>query len=541
MSGVGKRFVDAGYNDPKPLILVEGKPIIQHVVELFPGETDITFICNDLHLRETNMRETLLSIVPTCKIIEVSVENRRGPVDAVLQAIQLQLQLQTDNSLFENEEIIVSYCDYGTQWDYSAFLKNMRENNMDGGIACYIGFHPHMLGSDNYAFLSVVEGGSGSDSGCIEMTAIQEKQPFTDNKMNEYASNGTYYFRNVNIMKTYFERLVERNICVNNEFYVSMVYNLMREDNLRIGVFKIDKMLQWGTPKDLEEYLVWSDYFLKRDTSFNCVDVDVDRYVTLILPMAGAGSRFFNVGYSTPKPLLDVEGLPMVVQAVKCLPPTNKKIFICQKSHLEEYPIAETLLNHFKGDDVSVIDIDYITEGQACTCELAFNNACVNENNVQIPDDKPVMISACDNGVYYDMQKYLDVWTDPAVDIIIWSFSNNPTSLLYPHMYAWLDVDESGFIKRVSIKKPFTDCDAKHCIIGTMVFKKARYFKEGLDLIYSGNLRTNGEFYVDNMIEPLIEKGYRCKIFDVTNYLCWGTPNDYKTYQYWYEYFCKPK
>lgn len=524
MSGIGKRFVEAGYDAPKPLIMVEGKPIIQHVVELFPGETDITFICNDMHLIETDMRNVLMNIAPFCKIVEVSVENRRGPVDAVLQAIQ------QDVSVDDEEEVIVSYCDYGTKWDYPAFLKQMRENQMDGGVACYIGFHPHMLGSDNYAFLSVSGSGSGSMK---EMVAIQEKKPFTDNKMNEYASNGTYYFRSGKIMKTYFERLVERNICVNNEFYVSMVYNLMREDDLRIGVFEIEKMLQWGTPKDLEEYMVWSDYFLKRDLSFNCIPPIGD--TTLILPMAGAGSRFFNVGYSTPKPLLDVEGLPMVVQAVSCLPPTKRKIFICQKSHLDDYPIAETLKTHFDGDgEVNMIDIDYITEGQACTCDLAFTD---ERKGVNVDMDKPVMISACDNGVYYDMQKYLDVLTDPEVDVIIWSFSNNPTSLLYPHMYAWLDVDDAGWIKRVSIKKPFVDVQAKHCIIGTMLFKKAQYFKEGLELIYAGNMRTNGEFYVDNMIEPLIEKGYRCKIFDVTNYLCWGTPNDYKTYQYWYEYF----
>ena len=47
MSGIGKRFIDAGYKDPKPLIQVEGKPIIQHVVERFPGETKFIFICND--------------------------------------------------------------------------------------------------------------------------------------------------------------------------------------------------------------------------------------------------------------------------------------------------------------------------------------------------------------------------------------------------------------------------------------------------------------------------------------------------------------
>ena len=56
MSGIGKRFIDAGYKDPKPLIMVDGKPIIEHVCNLFPGEEKFTFICNSKHLAETNER-----------------------------------------------------------------------------------------------------------------------------------------------------------------------------------------------------------------------------------------------------------------------------------------------------------------------------------------------------------------------------------------------------------------------------------------------------------------------------------------------------
>ena len=104
-----------------------------------------------------------------------------------------------------------------------------------------------------------------------------------------------------------------------------------------------------------------------------------------------------------------------------------------------------------------------------------------------------------------------------------------------------VDVDENNYIKRVSIKKPFSDVENKHAIIGTMYFKKAKYFKIGLDKIYEINYKTNNEFYIDNMIEPLVNMGYKIKIFDVKNYLCWGTPNDYKTYNYWLDYLTKLK
>jgi len=511
LSGIGKRFIDAGYSVPKPLIIVEEKPIIEHIINLFPNEFKYTFICNDLHLRETNMREILINLVPNCNIFEVSVNNRKGPVDAILQAQEL---------IDDGEQVIVSYCDYGTKWNYDEFKKQIVHEDICGAIACYIGFHPHMLGSDNYAF-------------CREenkyLLEIQEKKPFTTNKMAEYASNGTYYFKSGALLKKYFQELINLNICTNNEFYVSMVYNLLVRDKHKVLIYEIEKMLQWGTPKDLEEYLMWSNYFLNRNVNFN--KSFVDKYeTTLILPMAGAGSRFFNVGYKDPKPLLDVEGLPMVIKAVQDLPQTSKKIFICQNEHLNNYKIRETITEYF--DNTEILGINYVTEGQACTCELAFKN-------YDIPLEKPILISACDNGIYYDINKYNELIEDENVDAIIFSFSNHPTSKLNPQMYAWLDVDENNYIKRTSIKKPFNDCENKYAIIGTMLFKKASIFLEGLELIYKDNIRTNGEYYVDNLIEPLIKKGYKIKIFDVDYYLCWGTPNDYKTYNYWLEYFTK--
>ena len=247
MSGIGKRFIDAGYDVPKPLINVDGKPIIEHIINMFGNPDDVIFICNEKHLKETNMIKILERISPKCKIYPVSNENRKGPVDAVAQIF---------DKIDKNKEVIVSYCDYGTYWDYDLFLKETRKIKADGSIACYTGFHPHMLGADNYAFVKV--------DGNNTALEIQEKKPFTDNKMSELASNGTYYFKNASIVKKYFKQLMDENKTVNNEFYISLVYNLLIQDGLLVKTFLIENMLQWGTPYDLENYKGWSDYF------FNC-------------------------------------------------------------------------------------------------------------------------------------------------------------------------------------------------------------------------------------------------------------------------------
>jgi NDP-sugar pyrophosphorylase family protein len=509
MSGIGRRFLEAGYKEPKPLIDVDGKPMIHHVIDLFPGEKNFLFICNDKHLAETPMRKILAEKVPSCLIQEVSIHNRKGPVHAVSQAFQ---------HIDDDDEVIVSYCDYGTVWNYQEFLKDMRQNHAAGGIAAYIGFHPHMLGTDNYAFMKHEN---------MFLVDIQEKKSFTNNKMMEYASNGTYYFRTGALLKYYFTKLMDQGIDVGGEYYVSLVYKLMVQDHLAIRIFEIQKMLQWGTPSDLEVYKHWASFFSKRKLYPLKFSPSIEK-ITILLPMAGAGSRFSLVGYELPKPLLPVEGSPMVVQAVECLPPAKEIIFVTLNEHLQKYNLHDIFHCHFP--HVKVIPISNVTEGQACTCEIGIKHANIQEN-------EPLLISACDNGAYYDTQVYETMVKDPQIDVIVWSFTNNQTSKLYPHMYAWLDVDQDGYIHDVSIKKPFEKKENKHAIIGSMYFRSTKIFNEGLAEVYQNNLRTNGEFYVDNLLQPLIQKGYKLKVFEVDHYLCWGTPNDYKTYSYWSEHF----
>lgn len=507
MSGIGKRFLDGGYSEPKPLIEVDGKPIIEHVLNLFPGITDVIFICNKTHLETTDMSQILKRICPTSKIIEIPDNLKKGPVFSVSKIF---------DEIDENKEIILSYCDYGTVWDFKKFISETKI--YDGLIPCYIGFHPHMLGSDNYAFCNVENN---------LVTEIREKQPFTNNRMNEFASNGTYYFKSGKLVKKYFQELIDSNININGEYYVSLVYNLMIRDGLNVGVFEIEKMLQWGTPYDLEIYKGWSNYFKKVKQIFEPSICPIN--TTLILPMAGLGSRFFINGYETPKPLLSVNDSFMVVEAVKCLPKTNNKIFICQKEHFDKYKIDKIIPNYF--DNVKITTISGVTEGQAITCEIG-----INENNLN--PDLPILISASDNGIYYDSKKLQTLLDDINIDVIVWSFRNNQSSKQNPNDYAWLEVDSDNFIKSVSCKKFIYDNPLKtHAIVGTMFFRKSKYFLDGLLLNKSDNKKTNNEFYVDDVINRCVETGLKVKVFEVENYICWGTPNDLKTYNYWYDFF----
>lgn len=511
MSGTGDRFLRKGYKDPKPLIEVEGMPIIEHVVNMFSKDDEYVFICNREHLKETDMLETLQRIKPKGTIVEID-KHKYGPVYAVKQAF---------DQIIDDEQVIVNYCDFSVWWDYNRFKKAMKEKDCDGCITAYKDFHPHTLGNTLYGYIRW-----DADNYLLE---IREKEAFTDNRMKEYASSGTYYFKKGRYVKKYFSQLLDKNIHKNGEYYVSLVYNLMYVDGLRTYIYELDHFLQWGTPEELREYLHWSGTFRSKINKQVTYDRIIEKDLTLMIPLAGEGSRFRKDGIAAPKPLINVSGNPMIIQAVRDLPTAAHNVFLCRKEHLIDHHLDTLLRGNFP--DSRIIAVDKLTQGQACTCLLAEK---------QIDQKKPLLIGACDNGLIWNYVKYTDLVSDPRIDAIIWTFRENVTVERNPHMYGWVETDRHGKALRVSCKKPLSDDPVRdHAIVGTFYFRKAGYFFENAQDMVNKDRRINGEFYVDECMNELIEKGLHVSVFEVDRYLCWGTPNDHKTYSYWQEYFNK--
>jgi NDP-sugar pyrophosphorylase family protein len=508
MSGRGNRFVQAGYTDPKPLIEVDGMPIIEHVVNMFPGETNFIFICSNDHLETTNMRSILNRIAPKGEVIGIE-PHKLGPVFAVSQIFSY---------LSDEEEVIVNYCDFSCYWDYTDFLFHTRERNADGAIPAYKGFHPHMLGSTNYAFMR------DENQWMLE---IKEKEPFTLNRMEEYASSGTYYFKKGSYVKKYFVELMEKELHLNGEYYVSLIYNLLQKDGLKTSIYEIQHMLQWGTPQDLAEYTEWSHYFnqvieMKLPNSSR-------QNSTNLIPLAGAGKRFVQEGYTTPKPLIHISGKPMIIQATSYIPKAEQNVFICQLEHLTNYNLEQTLTNDFP--NAQIIQIDKLTEGQAKTCELGL--PVINPEN-------ELFISACDNGVLWDFEKYESLLNDDSIDVIVWGFKNHPSSKLNPQMYGWIDASDTGIVRNISVKVPISDYSYNdYAIVGSFFFRKAKHFARSIEQLFNKDIRVNGEFYVDSAINEAIEQGLKVVVFEVESYICWGTPNDLRTFEYWQSFFHK--
>jgi len=260
MSGTGERFLKAGYTVPKPLLRVDGKLVIEHVVDMFPGEHDFVFICNANHEERFKMSSFLKSIRPGAKVVVIP-EHKKGPVYAVAQAFE---------TFGDDEEIIVSYSDFLIAWDYEDFKRAVRGTQCDGAIPCYTGFHPHLLRGNLYA--GVLRDKEGY------MLDIKEKHRFTEDPMESCHSCGIYYFRRGADVKRYFRELMEFDINLNGEYYVSMVYYLYKRDGKRVLIYEVPKFLQWGTPEDLEEYEAWSRLFAKEtNTRKGITDIPTSR------------------------------------------------------------------------------------------------------------------------------------------------------------------------------------------------------------------------------------------------------------------------
>jgi NDP-sugar pyrophosphorylase family protein len=240
MAGTGDRFVMKNYIDPKPLIEVNGKRIISYIYEMFDKNDEFVFICNETHLKTTKMREIIKTMVPNSEIISIP-NHKKGPIFTILDT-------DIDSIIKDDEEVIVCYCDNPYIWDYEYFKQWVKNNNSDGCILSHVGFHPHRLSSTYMAYMKETD---------LVVSEIKEKEPYTNNHMEEHASTGTYYFKKGSYIKKYFKQLIDLNINYNGEYYVTLVYNLLIKDGLLITCFPTDYVTVFGTPEEVENFEAW--------------------------------------------------------------------------------------------------------------------------------------------------------------------------------------------------------------------------------------------------------------------------------------------
>ena len=227
MAGAGSRFAQAGYTFPKPLIQVNDKPMIQVVVENLGLDANFIFVVQKAHRQQFNLDTMLGLIAPNCKIVEVDGMTEGAACTALLA----KKFINSDAPLF------FANSDQYVEWDPVEFMYRMQETQADGGIVTFKATHP------KWSFAKVCE-----ETNCV--TQVAEKNPISDN-----ATVGYYYWKRGSDFVKYAEQMIEKDVRVNNEFYVCPVFNEAIENGKEIRIHEASKMWGLGTPEDLEYYL----------------------------------------------------------------------------------------------------------------------------------------------------------------------------------------------------------------------------------------------------------------------------------------------
>jgi beta-phosphoglucomutase-like phosphatase (HAD superfamily)/dTDP-glucose pyrophosphorylase len=225
MAGSGSRFFKAGYKDPKPLIDVEGKPMIQRVVENIQIPGNYIFIVQSEHYKKYNLNTALTQLVPGCKIIQVD-----GVTDGAARTALLAKQY-----INNKKPLIIANSDQLLDWDSSEFMSQLLEMGSDGNMALFL------ANEDKWSYAKIKNN---------RVVEVAEKIAISNN-----ASTGIYGWAKGSDYVKYAEQMIEKNIRVNNEFYICPVYNEAIQDNKRILPIFVDAMYGLGTPEDLEKFL----------------------------------------------------------------------------------------------------------------------------------------------------------------------------------------------------------------------------------------------------------------------------------------------
>ncbi len=227
MAGAGSRFEQAGYTFPKPLIEVNGKPMIQTVVENLNIHANYTFIVQKSHYEKYNLNYLLNLLKPGCRIVQVD-----GLTEGAACTTLLAKEYINDGN-----PLVIANSDQYIDWNANECMYEFATSKCDAGILTFESTHPKWsyVKTDAYG----------------HVTEVAEKKVISNQ-----ATVGVYYWKHGCDYVEYAERMIEKNIRVNNEFYVCPVFNEAILDDKKITTKQVKKMWGIGTPEDLQYFLM---------------------------------------------------------------------------------------------------------------------------------------------------------------------------------------------------------------------------------------------------------------------------------------------
>ncbi len=234
--------------------------------------------------------------------------------------------------------------------------------------------------------------------------------------------------------------------------------------------------------------------------------------INIVIPMAGAGSRFVDAGFSMPKPFIDVCGVVMIERVLENLKVNNTRfILIARDEHLVSEKASFDRLR--KKYDCEILTVDKLTEGAACTILLS----CWRINN-----DEPLLLANSDQIVEMNLSDFINDSIERKLDGSILTFpANHPK-------WSYAKIDSVGHLVELREKEVISE----HATVGLYYYQRGRNFVNSAIQMIVNSDRVNNEFYTAPAYNYAVEKGLTIGIYGIEESQMYGlgTPEDLDIY-----------
>ncbi len=499
IAGVDKNFLKT-FGQNKILCKVGNKSMIENFCSSISKKYELIILCRSTDIMHSNLLEVLSK-----------VKNKRLVILDKLTSNAIETIIEADHCIKnKNEDVLIAHPDGINEFNFIEFTKQKRK------------YHGIVFGFDdqNQTNTSISHTGRVDIDKKFCVTKVLEKSLKT--QTNKTLS-GIYYFRSWSEFQKYSKLVFKNQRPVNGLFFVSQVYNEYIRAKKKIKFFKVEKFIDLGSPSLVNEYNFWFEYFKKNYKKKLTKKFDLLN----LIPSCGEGKRFLKENKNSFKPLIEVDNNnSLIKKTVESLPKAKKNVIIIRKDHDKKYHFSRNIRN-IKNKEIIILNKP--TDGMARTCYNYLKNK---------KTDLPILMSSCDYSLIFDEKKLTNYIKHLNPDVMIWSYRSYPDPRLNPYAYAYLEIGENGFVTNISEKKPISSQPHKDLIVqGIFYFKNKSLFIEAAEKMFEKKDSINGEYYVGNSINQLIKNNYKVIPFEVDQYICLGTPEDFKVYKFWKNYF----
>lgn len=241
------------------------------------------------------------------------------------------------------------------------------------------------------------------------------------------------------------------------------------------------------------------------------------RYLHIIMPMAGEGNRFKKEGWNTPKPLIELNGMPLFQRAISsvCADGIDMKYsFIVRQEHIDEYSIDKGIKSFIP--EASVFSVQKTTRGAVETCLIAES---------AIEDDDAIIVMDCD--LEFRSKEFIriikDILSKPASEVnggALVSFESHEPR------YSYAALGEDGFVTRTAEKEVVSN----HALCGAYFFSTGKRFKQIAHQLLDEPEFRKPEFYVSLLYNYLLADGEMVHLASMEEYYSYGTPEELKKF-----------